>query len=348
MMPALTVVLPLLPGKQEAWRRFCSTSQSPQAKVRTPLPERRKKKGGMSYDCSTTIIPDHLMTLGTITSQTYPIIKSWVETSSLHTLQRDGVRLAYTQAGSGTPPLVFLHGWAGDHTIFTSQFAHFSQTHRTIAVDLRGHGQSDKPEQNYTVASFADDIAWLCSHLGVTKPVIVGHSMGGNIALALAARYPDLPAAILLLDTVVFPLPGLKENALLPVLAALHGSGYRQAIRQAISGLFLPTDDQECKARLIERAATMPQYVAVSAFQNHLITYDASEFAVACQVPVGYIAATNPMADLEQFRSLCPQLVASQVMQAGHFAPLVAPDQINAMIERFLAINVACRVHGRW
>ena len=79
----------------------------------------------------------------------------------------------------------------------------------------------------------------------------------------------------------------------------------------------------------------------LSAFQNHLIDYDASEFAAACKVPVAYIAATNPMADLARFRSLCPQLVTSQVMQAGHFAPLVAPDQINAMIEHFLAIKVA-------
>jgi pimeloyl-ACP methyl ester carboxylesterase len=241
----------------------------------------------------------------------------------LHTLQRDGVRLAYTQAGTGAPPLVFLHGWAGDHTVFTLQFAHFSQTHRTIVVDLRGHGQSDKPEQNYTMAGFAEDIAWLCYHLGVTKPFIVGHSMGGNSALELAARYPDLPGAILLLDTVVFPLPGLKENALLPVEAALCESAYREAIRQAFSGLFLPTDDQACKARLMESAATTPRHVALTAFQNHLINYDASEFAAACQVPVGYIASTNPMADLEQFRSLCPQLVTSQVMQAGHFSLVV-------------------------
>jgi pimeloyl-ACP methyl ester carboxylesterase len=281
------------------------------------------------------------VTLRTITSQTYPIIRSWTETARLRTHQRDGVTLAYTQSGSGKPPLVFLHGWAGDHTTFTPQIDHFSQTHRTIAVDLRGHGQSDKPEQSYTVAGFADDIAWLCSHLGVTKPVIVGHSMGSNIALELAARYPELPAAIILLETVVFPLPGLKENVLLPVEATLHGPAYREGIRQAIEGLFLPTDDQACKARLMECAATTPQHVALSTFQNHLINYDASEFAAACRVPVAYIAATNPMADLVRFRSLCPQLVTSQVMQAGHFAPLVEPDQINAMIERFLAIKVA-------
>lgn len=65
------------------------------------------------------------MTLRTITSQTYPIIRNWVETASLHTLQHDSVKLAYTQAGSGRPLLVFLHGWAGDHTTFTPQFKHF-------------------------------------------------------------------------------------------------------------------------------------------------------------------------------------------------------------------------------
>ena len=165
--------------------------------------------------------------------------------------------------------------------------------------------------------------------------------MGGNIALEIAARYPEVPAAIILIDSVVFPLPGLKENVLLPLEAALRGPAYREAIRQGISGLFLPTDDQVCKARLMENAAATPQHVALSAFQNHLSNYDSSEFAAACKVPVAYIAATVTMADLAQFRSLCPQLVTSQVMMSGHFAPLEIPDQVNAMIERFLTINVA-------
>lgn len=283
------------------------------------------------------------MTLKTITGQTYPIGRNWIETDRLHTLRHDGVRLAYTQAGSGTLPLVLLHGWAGDHTTLMPQFEHFSLAHRPIVVDLRGHGQSDRPEQNYTLAGFADDIAWLCSHLGVTKPVIVGHSMGGTIALELAARYPDLPAAIVLLDSVVFPLPGLKEKVLLPVEATLRGRTYREGIREAIEGLFLPTDDQERKTRVIERAMTTSQHVALSTFQNHLIDYDASASAEACQVPVGYIAATNPMSDLARFRSLCPQLVTGQLMQAGHFAPLLVPDQVNSMIEGFLANVVASR-----
>jgi pimeloyl-ACP methyl ester carboxylesterase len=69
-----------------------------------------------------------------------------------------------------------------------SQFDYFGRTHRAVAVSLCGHGASDKPVQEYTVAGFADDLAWLCDQLRVVKPVVMGHSMGGNVAFELAGR----------------------------------------------------------------------------------------------------------------------------------------------------------------
>ena len=101
---------------------------------------------------------------------------------------RDGVALAYDEAGHGDPPLLLVHCWTCDHTFFAPQFHYFRRTHRVVAVDLRGHGASDKPGQDYTVAGFVDDLVWLCGQLELTKPVVIGHSMGGNIALELAAR----------------------------------------------------------------------------------------------------------------------------------------------------------------
>src|SRR6266576_1181932 len=96
-------------------------------------------------------------------------------------LTRGGVKLAYEASGTG-PPMVFVHGWCCDRSHFAPQMAHFSRTHRCIALDLRGHGESDAPEQEYSIAGFADDIAWACDQLAVEKPVIVGHSMGGAAA----------------------------------------------------------------------------------------------------------------------------------------------------------------------
>ena len=63
-------------------------------------------------------------------------------------LIRDGVALAYEEAGSGDPPLLLVHCWCCDHSYFQPQFEHFQRDHRVVAVDLRGHGASDKPVQD--------------------------------------------------------------------------------------------------------------------------------------------------------------------------------------------------------
>jgi pimeloyl-ACP methyl ester carboxylesterase len=259
-----------------------------------------------------------------------------------HTLRRNGITLAHAESGSGTP-LVFVHGWACDHTLFASQVTHFSRSHRVVAVDLRGHGASDAPLQDYTVAGFADDLAWQCVQLGLVRPVIVGHSMGGTIALELAARYPNLAAAIVLIDSVILP-PSAFVDTLRPLAEALTGPCYPQALDRAAAPLFQPTDDAARKTRLLARMSLTPQPVAASAFANHLIAYDASAAAAGCTVPIAYIGAAETMADLTRFRALCPQLITGQTVGSGHFSPLEVPEQINAMIERFLATSVPERL----
>ena len=82
-------------------------------------------------------------------------------------LNRDGVSLAYDESGRGEPAIVLIHGWTCDRTYFAPQAEHFSRADRVIAVDLRGHGDSDTPVQDYTMAQFADDIAWLCQQLRI-------------------------------------------------------------------------------------------------------------------------------------------------------------------------------------
>jgi pimeloyl-ACP methyl ester carboxylesterase len=267
-----------------------------------------------------------------------PDVLSLHRRQTVRTLRRNRITLAHTEAGSGAP-LVFVHGWACDHTVFAPQVAHFNRSYRVVAVDLRGHGASDAPRQEYTVAGFADDLAWQCAQLGLERPVIVGHSMGGTIALELAARYPSLAAAIVLIDAVILPQPAFV-NTLRPLAEALSGPCYPQALDRAAAPLFQPTDDATRKTRLLARMSLTPGHVAASAFANHLIAYDAAAAAASCTVPVAYIDAAQSMSDLARFRALCPQLISGQTVGSGHFSPLEVPEQINAMIERFLTIAV--------
>jgi pimeloyl-ACP methyl ester carboxylesterase len=174
-------------------------------------------------------------------------------------LKRDGVALFYEEVGKGEPPVLLVHGWCCDHTYFAPQFGHFAeQGHRVVAPDLRGHGKSDKPEQSYTMQVFADDLLWTCGQFGLEKPIIIGHSMGGIVAFDLATRYPDLPSAVVMLDAAVV-LPSAARTAISRFLEQLRGPDYREVMRQYVANsLFIPTDDQERKERVLEEMSSTP------------------------------------------------------------------------------------------
>lgn len=252
---------------------------------------------------------------------------------------RDGVTVCYDEDGTGDPPVLLVHGWCCDHTYLAPQFEHFRREHRTVAVDLRGHGHSDKPVQEYTIELFADDLAWLCGEIGLAKPVVIGHSMGGVIAVELAHRYPDLPAAIVALDCPLVPPATLRENVA-AVTRALKGPAYREAQRQFIArALFLPTDDQQRKARIVEAMSAAPQHVMASAFES-LFSWDGEAALRACAVPLLTITAAISLNDLARLRELCPHVIVGQTVGAGHFHQLEVPEQVNAMIDRFLTITL--------
>jgi pimeloyl-ACP methyl ester carboxylesterase len=251
-------------------------------------------------------------------------------------LERDGVKLAYEEAGRGAPPIVLVHGLGCDHTHLAPQFAHLSARHRVVAVDLRGHGASDAPEAGYALTTFTDDLVWLCGELGVYKPVVIGHSMGGVIALDLAARYPDVPAAIAMLDAPVLIQPAVAE-ALVPFGAALRSPAYRDALIGFMASTFGPADDPERKARILAQIGELPQSIGASCWETGIPGFDSAAAASACTVPALYLNAGIPV-DLERFAQLCPRLLIGMTIGAGHWHHLDVPDLVNAMLDRFLAI----------
>ena len=259
-----------------------------------------------------------------------------VPAASLASHARDGVRLAALDRGAGDPPLLFLHGWCCDHRHFAPQIEHFARRHRVVALDQRGFGTSDRPAGEYTIETFADDAAWLCGELGVRRPVVVGHSLGGAVALALAARHPELPRAVALCDPAVFVASagdGLREE----LCAALAGAEYRSAAEEFIREfLFLPEDDAELRERIVAEMCATPQRVMLSAFRN-LVAFDDEAAGRACGVPLLSIDAGAPFVDRAKLLAACPGAVLRATPGVGHFHQLLAPERVNALLEEFLA-----------
>jgi pimeloyl-ACP methyl ester carboxylesterase len=260
----------------------------------------------------------------------------------MRSLRRDGTALFYKQAQGDELPILLVHGIACDHTNFAPQFEHFARKgHHVVAMDLRGHGKSDKPEQSYTMELFTDDLAWMCAQLGLKEPVVIGHSMGGVVALALAMCYPDLPSAIVMVDAPVVR-PADAHAAMQRFLEQLRGADYRQ-FRELMRGfvsnvLFIPTDDQERKERIVQQMSSAPQHVVVSAFEG-MRDYDPTKAGGRLAVPALYVAANEPQprSDMGRFQEMFPQVVDGKTVGSGHFCQLEVPEQVNVMIDRFLA-----------
>lgn len=106
----------------------------------------------------------------------------------------------YEDTGKGTP-LVLIHGVGGDSTEWSEVAPEMSKEVRCIAVDLRGHGKSEKPDMPYTQDMFADDVAALLDILKISKAYICGISMGGFVAQKMALTHPEKVDGLILIDT---------------------------------------------------------------------------------------------------------------------------------------------------
>jgi pimeloyl-ACP methyl ester carboxylesterase len=188
--------------------------------------------------------------------------------------------------GRGGRSFVFVHGWTCDQSHFTPQMEAFCRNYHVIAVDLRGHGQSDKPQLEYTLELFAGDIAAICGDRKLEHPILVGHSMGGTIALEVATRYPDLLSGIVLIDTVLQPdaklreaLKTMYENLLMDFSAGMD---------HIASLLQLPSRDANVRSSILKGMNDTPREVALSAFEHHLSKYDSTEAILSCRIPSAY------------------------------------------------------------
>jgi pimeloyl-ACP methyl ester carboxylesterase len=113
----------------------------------------------------------------------------------------NNINLSYDDLGEGTIPIVFLHGFPFDKTMWQNQMEYFKTTHRVIACDIRGFGKSTDEESHLSMDLFANDLILFIDKLGIDKVIICGLSMGGFIALNAMKRFPSRFEALILCDT---------------------------------------------------------------------------------------------------------------------------------------------------
>jgi 3-oxoadipate enol-lactonase len=226
----------------------------------------------------------------------------------------NGLQFAYDIRGRTGPPLVLLHGFAMDRSIWEDLVEFQLGDQQVILPDLRGHGESDGPEGPYSMSIMAADLACLLDALGVEQAIVCGHSMGGYVALAFAEHHPHMLAGLGLITTNAQADPEEKRAGRFTLIDQVRGRG---AIAVAES--------------LAPRLSSNP---AVVQWAHHLIrSID----------PQGLIGALLGMAERPDRTTLLPQVNVPALVVAGETDEITDLVSAKAMADalpqgEFLAI----------
>ncbi len=258
----------------------------------------------------------------------------------------------YETAGSGSPALVFIHGYTCDHTDWEFQVKHFAATNRVVALDLRGHGSSTRNDPDCSIESLARDTGSLIEALDIDRAVLIGHSMGCRVAFETYVQNKGPVRGIVFIDGSRMGSGDPGEVAK-TVRQTIEKSGFQAYARGNFAGMFFDDANAALKVRLIERAAGMePEFG--TRLRCAFPGWDAAKMESALseiKVPLLLIQSTGIDASGKRYSLKTGEntpwfdLVRKHVKNArievipgrGHFVMLEAPDATNRLVASFVA-----------
>ena len=242
-------------------------------------------------------------------------------------------RLHFSDGGKGAAlPVLFIHGNGGNLTQWQAQLAHLRKSRRAVAFDLRGMGLSQIPVSGeYSIEGMVEDTQAVADALGLTRFVIVGHSYGGAVVAAYAARHPERVAGVVYADSTG-DLKGRPE-AIDRYLDALRADKPR-VVRMAYDPILAPST-ATVKAAVLLSADRTPVETYVGAFEGLRASNMASAVAAYPGPKFAIVAAGNnqPTAFHVQF----PHIPRREIDGVGHWLMMDKPVEFNRLLDEFLA-----------
>jgi pimeloyl-ACP methyl ester carboxylesterase len=250
----------------------------------------------------------------------------------------DGVPIAYEVHGQGAVTLVFVHGWACDRSFWRNQIAAFSPDYRVVTLDLAGHGASGKNRTDWSMASFANDVAAVVRAVDAKDVVLIGHSLGGPVALEAGLQLPDRVKAVIGVEAFYDAWGDPAFTKVADGLRTNFVEGTRGFVRKA---LFRATSPVALADSVAAKMATAPPEIALPALDSMLAwARDRQDQAAkSLRAPTGLIMATGGRAGTARFqhsRVGLTSLGVDEIPGSGHFVMLEVPEAFNADLRTML------------
>ncbi|MFO0983562.1 MAG: alpha/beta hydrolase [Planctomycetota bacterium] len=254
-----------------------------------------------------------------------------------HTARLADAKVHYESYGEGDEALVFVHGWTCNGRFWRLQLKSFAER-RVLVVDLPGHGDSDKPEQRYSMELFARGVDAVMTDAGVSKAVLVGHSMGAPVIRQFYRLFPERVLALVIVDGALRPFGDKASSD--RMITSLKTGDFGKNLSGMLDSMLAPMKDAKLKDEVRKDMLSTPRHVALSAFENLLdpANFDADPIDVPLLAVLARSGSWPP--DTETFlKSLAPGLELHMLDGVSHFLMLDAPNEFNAMLKAFLDHN---------
>jgi pimeloyl-ACP methyl ester carboxylesterase len=250
--------------------------------------------------------------------------------------------------GSGTPPIVFVHGFSCDHTDWAAQVSHFAPRHKTVAVDLRGHGRTPGDGPDCSIDVYGRDVADVMRALDLKNAILVGHSMGCRVVIEAASEAPERTAGVVLVDGSQF------NQATRDLIGPAVAAGKYPALVAAMFGqMFNERSDPARRQAILDRSAAFKRAVGekmtLDSIRYDMTTLEPRLRALAAPLLVIQSTFTNPERNrlplargqdtpyFQMLRTNVPTVAIEIVESTGHFTQVDAPEETNALIASFIS-----------
>ncbi|MGQ4600623.1 alpha/beta fold hydrolase [Nocardia sp. R6R-6] len=264
-----------------------------------------------------------------------------------HVTTASGVRIAVQDLGTG-PAIVMLAGFGLDHTVWDGQVAALAATHRTLCIDLRGTGESDKPLNGYRLEQFVDDVIDVVDQLAADSFDLIGWSFGGQVGFEIARRYPERVTRLVLIGSNGvracrddrFPFGGSRERLEPALRAGEHGN--RPLVRRdTIAHGFAHPPASAVLDFLTGIFLRMPPWAAIETYHT-MFDIDLIAAADSLSLPVRIITGSHdrvhPIAGARWLVEQLPDAELHEIPDCGHYPMFENPAELDRLLHDTLGI----------
>jgi pimeloyl-ACP methyl ester carboxylesterase len=247
-------------------------------------------------------------------------------------LTPDSVHIDYRVWGKGEPAVVLIHGWACDSAYWNAQIDALKSRYTVVAVNLAGHGGSEANRTDWSIGNYGEDVATVVRQLQNRQIVLVGHSMGGDVALEATRRIGDRVIGIIAVDSLKsIGLAPMRPQEIERQLAPFRKSFIEATRNYVTDKLFEKGADPALVQKVAYDMSLEPPAVGVPSLES-LLSLDFTTLLPDIHVPVLAINSDLGPTDVARIRKSLSGFKADVLEHTGHFLMMEVPQRFNPVL----------------